>query len=94
MKSFISLLANVYAYERVTRAKSRVERHHTTKINNNNKLKHTNKMKRNFMNFDGGGYTKPTLFITETPPEEGFFQSTGKGDIDDPNEEEWDNPFA
>ena len=51
-------------------------------------------MKRNFMNFDGGGYTKPTLFITETPREEGFFQSTGKGDIDDPNEEEWDNPFA
>jgi hypothetical protein len=39
-------------------------------------------------------YIKPTLFITETPPEEGFFQSTGKGDIDDPNEEEWDNPFA
>lgn len=39
-------------------------------------------------------YIKPTLFITETPPEEGFFMSTGKGDIDDPNEEEWENPFA
>lgn len=53
-------------------------------------------MKRDFMNFDkrGGEYLKPTLLITETPPELGFFGSTGKGDIDDPNEEEWENPFA
>lgn len=39
-------------------------------------------------------YQTPTLQLTETPAEEGFFQSVGKGDIEDPNEEEWTNPFA
>lgn len=41
-----------------------------------------------------GEYESPTLFITETPPEQGFQMSTGKGDIDNPNEEEWTDPWG
>jgi hypothetical protein len=34
------------------------------------------------------------LILTEIPAERGFDVSTGHGDIDDPNEEEWTNPWG
>lgn len=53
-------------------------------------------MKRLLTSLFGGGieYEAPTLILTEIPAERGFDVSTGHGDIDNPNEEEWTNPWG
>lgn len=44
--------------------------------------------------FEGVAYEAPSLMTTIAPAEVGFEGSTGTGDIDDPNKEEWEDPWS